>query len=899
MRRRFAAVFLLRLSSIAHQRHQKFMDQEKDLVLHHVSLADNCNLDKTGDYLTKLQLATSLTEVQIHTAYSLASAQSNAEELTNLNLQDEDATIKQFVFHGQCLILGDTGAGKTSLVNSLTGKPFDPSQTKTKKVEQRLVDEKWKNLCMKDLLFGNLQWFCQRICVQLTLYGQARRQNIFLRILDDWRNVLLKVKTMGAIHFFSVLPLCINLIVNVIAKTPLISPWPLLLLIALLCVVFLNLFNYNYTFRLIVTTFAFIVRTPGLLIGSFSALTLLCYHYGKISLDVNGCRLILLTCGLAIVVLILSGVLSGVEITSPCPRQMIFTYKNSLKIASFMPFLMSVVCGLAAFSTLPTLLINYGNGLLPPIKKRDEFFQRLVLVFGFWWTAELLRSAYTYIKIIPFKWLSRGIFKVAVTSTLIAVYIFLFVRLINMYWYLSFDGTIFVIFLLDSLFREQLNIQELGIEGNVFTLVVSEKQELQKEQLKVALHKKFSLIKLSILDFPGDKEYHSYYQIFLRRKAFYVIVFNMTDFAENNFNEIDAKCNRLQFWFETLCTYVPPKTPIFLVGTQRGDMDRNNIKRLDTHVKKCLWNTYCDELVVNDSEDLVFFPIENSKGKEESGVQVLQEKITTVAQNVKETFGREIPLSWVRVQDAIISLKEKKGTKFCLSLEEFSNVLDNHDNFSSTQWSKEILQYFHETGLVIYLERNQDPDLSKWILLKPEILVDIIIQLVTPPPEITQERGLRRDWNLLKEKGLLTKSLLEDIISKVKENVEGMTVFLEEYDLICPLVNSKVNMFRVREGEQPTHFVPSLLPMASERDTPIWHDDDTDKKCYVFFTNFLPEPLFHHLLSRAHKLSKVEFPNGHTVLFRDAGMFWLSVWQPYNLKLMREEKMIEVTFSCR
>ena len=441
-------------------------------------------------------------------------------------------------------------------------------------------------------------------------------------------------------------------------------------------------------------------------------------------------------------------------------------------------------------------------------------------------------------------------------------------------------------------------MQELGIEGNMFTLVLIEKQELLKEELKVALHKKFSSIKLRILDFPGDKD-RAYYRIILRRKAFYVIVFNMTDFAENNFNEIDAKCNRLQFWFETLCTYVPPKTPIFLVGTQRGDMDRNNITRLDTLVKRCLWNTYCDELVVNDTEDLVFFPIENSKEKEESGVRVLQEKITTVAQNVKRTFGREIPLSWVRVQDAIISLKEKKGAKFCLRLEEFSNVVDNFDNFCSTNWSTEILQYFHETGLVIYLERDQDLDLSKWILLKPEILVDIIIQLDTPPPEITRERGLRRDWNLLKEKGLLTKSLLEDIISKVKENVEAMTAFLEEYDLICPLANSKVNTCRVHEGEQPTHFVPSWLPMASERDTPIWHDDDTDKKCYVFFANFLPEPLFQHLLSRAHKLSKVEFPNGHTVLFRDAGKFWLSVWQPYNLKLMREEKMIEVTFSCR
>ena len=868
------------------------MDQEKGLVLHHISLADNYNLDKAGDFLTQLHLATGLTDQE-----------ANAEVIKNLDLQDEDATIKQFVFQGQCLILGDSGAGKTSLVNSLTGKPFDLSQTKTRKLEQKLVDEKWKNLGMKDLLFGNLWRFCLRICVQLTLYGPEERQNILLRNLDYWRlNVFLKLKTTKPFLLYTrillVLYICfLWFIVTVIISIPLIPPT--LLLLVLLYIVFLYFLNYNYTFRLIVTTFAFTVRTYGLLIGSFSALTLVCYHYGKMSLNVDGILLIILTLGLAVVVLIISGL--GVTWQCPYPRQIKFKYKSSLKIAFFMPFLLSVLVGLVTFNALAILLLSFWKGLGRPIENPHEFVQRLVLVFGFWWSVELLKSAYTNIKIILFKWLSRGIFKVAVTCTLIAVYIFLFIQLINIFWYLSFGSIIFLISLCDSLLREWLNMQELGIEGNKFTAVVIEKQELYKERLKVALHKKFSSIKLRILDFPGEEEYYAYYQIFLRRKAFYVIVFNMMDFAENDFNEIDAKCNRLQFWFETLCTYVPPKTPIFLVGTQRGDMDRNNITRLDTHVKSCLWNTYCDELVVNDIEDLVFFPVENSKGKEENGVRVLQEKITTVAQSVKETFGHEIPLSWVRVQDAIISLKEKKGAKFCLRLEDFSNVVDNFDNFCSTNWSTEILQYFHETGLVIYLERDQDLESAKWILLKPEILVDIIILLVTPSPQMTQERGLRRDWNLLQKKGLLTKSLLENIISKVKENEEAMKAFLEEYDLICPLANSKVNMFRVHEGEEqlPTHFVPSLLPMASERDTPVWYDDDTDKKCYVFFTKFLPEPLFHHLLSRAHKNSKVEFPNGHTVLFRDAGKFWLRAWQPYSLKLIKEEKMIEVTFSCR
>jgi len=53
------------------------------------------------------------------------------------------------------------------------------------------------------------------------------------------------------------------------------------------------------------------------------------------------------------------------------------------------------------------------------------------------------------------------------------------------------------------------------------------------------------------------------------------------------------------------------------------------------------------------------------------------------------------------------------------------------------------------------------------------------------------------------------------------------------------------------------------------------------------------------LLSRAHKNSKLEFPNGPVVMFKDVGKFWMSPRQPYRLKLMKDEAIIEVTFSSR
>ena len=463
-------------------------------------------------------------------------------------------------------------------------------------------------------------------------------------------------------------------------------------------------------------------------------------------------------------------------------------------------------------------------------------------------------------------------------------------------------GVFFPLFTGYTFYEEWFCITAVVTQGKVqvpnkLITFVKGKVEMNK-MLKSALNEKFSFLKVKILDFAGDKDYLAYHHMFLRSQAVNVIVFNMAKFAENNFKEIYAGIERLQFWIESVCSHVPPKMPIFLVGTHSGTMGKKCIGILDEHLRRNLWNSYCDELVVNDADKLIFFPVENSLGKNDTGIQTLQKKIMSVAEQCKETIGRNVPLPWIKIQDAVISLQEKKEAKFCVTIGELPAAFDN---FVFPNWTQDILTYFHEKGLVIYLDRKQDVDLSNWVLLKPEILVDIIIQLVTPPPEITQQRGLRWAWHLLQKKGMLTNSLLRNIISKVQENEEAITAFLEEYDVICPLINKQVEMCNPhkKSEEQPTHFVPSLLPMSSDGDVPLWRDDDTDKKFYIFFRRFLPEPLFHRLLSRAHKSSKMEFLNGQTVLYRDAGKFWMRSSLPYMLKLMREEKMIEVTFRCR
>ena len=430
--------------------------------------------------------------------------------------------------------------------------------------------------------------------------------------------------------------------------------------------------------------------------------------------------------------------------------------------------------------------------------------------------------------------------------------------------------------------------------NSFMTLALIGNGEINTKMIQTALNKKYPFLKMKILDFAGDEEYYAYHHMFLKNQAVYVVVFNMSDFALEEFQNLKAE--RLLVWFESVCGHVQPKTPIFLVGTHCEHIDKNHMQNLNSKLKQILWTSYCDELVVNEDEDLIFFPVENSKGENDVGVQMLRIKIMAAAEECKPTTDDTIPLSWIRIQDAIIQLRQRKVARYCVTLREFPWAFGN---IIHTNWSEETLKYFHEQGLIIYIAK--DKDLSDWVLLKPEILVDIITKLVTSSPQMTQTRGLRSDWRLLQEKGLLTKPLLISIISNVKENEEAMSAFLEKYDLICPLTNTKVKIVTLRDKErlQPTHFVPSLLPKSQDGCNPAWYDDKRDKKFLVFFERFLPEPLFHRLLSRAHKKSKVEFANGATVVFRDVGKFWMSSRQPYRLKLMKKEGVIEVTFSTR
>ena len=188
----------------------------------------------------------------------------------NLEWTEEhgDTTNSEFAFPRQCLVLGDPRVGKTSLIKSLTGRPFDPHEKSTQGIDLKLVDHKWKTCDMKDLIFGDPWRYLKAADVKVGIIGTGKQHTkVFVEDFDF-------MMTTSLLRFY----LCFCAIATTclfIAGTVLKFPVAHLLFY---CIYFgyfmfpICAFHFGSNIRFITATLAFILNRRGLLIGLYSAM---------------------------------------------------------------------------------------------------------------------------------------------------------------------------------------------------------------------------------------------------------------------------------------------------------------------------------------------------------------------------------------------------------------------------------------------------------------------------------------------------------------------------------------------------------------------------------------------------------------------------------------------------
>ena len=824
------------------------------------------------------------------------------EDLDFRGNQDGGDQYTQFVFQGQCIILGDARVGKTSLKKSLTGEAFNVEEPKTKGVEVSLVDRKWKTSDpTTGLSFGSFARFTESALYKCALYGPGGTEFVFtenrpsLFSVECWILLINWVISFVKLLYFDEMSVAFRIF---FFSTSLIA-------------VLLRFFFLEDPVQALIL-FSMIGDIPRFIVGLGTAY-------------------------------LLSGPLKGTECCkfssserdSCCNRYV--WLPHFVMFAVMWHYIFFKMWRLGRTYYLKPVNLSRVESTVPgqaTIEDSEPVFLRIlnfivpfISGFSFGFTVELSVEPSEYRYCIIIRCLAISLFcyliyalartrlswvnwlgQVALVLFQVALVLFLYIYVekadLSLFSFCSISiyMAMFAVLASHTLYKDWGDMYPLftGIGNNretraSFTFILIENCILNFRKLKAALRNTFRCVKLKLLDFAGDEEYYAYHHIFMRDQAIYIVVFNMANFADNNFKNIKTKIQRLRFWLESICSKAKPKTPIFLVGTHRGHMDIIHLKTIDKHLQQHLMHSFSDELVMNKEDRLLYFPTENRLGRKDRGIQTLQKEIMSTAEELRPIMGREVPYSWIKIQDAIINLRENGNAKFCVPLRQFPVSVGN---FICSNWSRETLKYFHEKGLVIYNHDRQGSELSNWILLKPAILVDIIIQLVSPltDEKVYSQREFRHDWKRLHDTGMLTESLLKHILSRFPENVRAIKGFLEQYDIICPLFFNATNQ---KEEVHVTHFVLSLLPVSSMATPLVWFDGPYDKKFYVFFNRFLPQAVFQHLLSRAHRNSKAEFAHGQPVICQDVGRFWLWPNQPYRLLQLKDEDMIEVTFTYK
>ena len=818
------------------------------------------------------------------------------EDLNFRSNQDGGDQHTQFVFQGQCIILGDARVGKTSLKKSFTGEAFNVEESRTKGVEVSLVDRKWNSSDpTTGLSFGSFAQFTESALYKWAFYGPGGDKFVITE------NMI----SLFCVKWFLLINWVISF-VRLLYFDEMSVTFRIFFFSSSLIAVLLRFFDLEDHRVLALILFSITANIPRFIVGLGSTFLLSGLLKGTESCNIkfspsehdSCCNQYVCVPHFVIFAVMWDYIflkmlrlgskyyhnpvnLSGVE--STVPGQAIFEHSEPI----FLRILISIAPIISGFSF----------GCIIGLSVEPSEYRYCVIIHC--------------LAILLFCYLIYALARIIMSSVdwkgqviiVFLLYILMEKADLSLFSFcsLSMYMAMFAVLACHILYNVwgDMNFSFTSImENNRLTRAIFiEKIILNFQKLQVALQNKFCGLKLKLLDFAGDEEYYAYHHIFMRDQAIYIVVFNMAHYVDNNFRHIETKIQRLRFWLESICSKARPKTPIFLVGTHRGNMNTIDLKTIDKHLQQ-LMHSFSDELVMNKEDKLLYFPTENTLGRKDKGIQNLQKEIMSTAKELRPIMGREIPYSWIKIQDAIINLIENRNAKFCVPLRQFPVSVGN---FICSNWSRETLKYFHEKGLVIYNHDRQGSELSSWILLKPAILVDIIIQLVSPltDEEVYFQRGFRRDWKLLHDTGMLTESLLKHILSRFQENEEAMKGFLEEYDIICPLFFNATNQ---EEEAQVTHFVPSLLPMSSMATVtrpPVWFDGPYDKSFYVFFNRFLPQALFQHLLSRAHRNSKAEFAHGQPVICQDVGRFWLWPNQPYRLLQLKDEDMIEVTFTYK
>ena len=362
-----------------------------------------------------------------------------------------------------------------------------------------------------------------------------------------------------------------------------------------------------------------------------------------------------------------------------------------------------------------------------------------------------------------------------------------------------------------------------------------------------------TIMKLIVWDFAGDSVYKFMQQFFLPKSAVFILAFNFEHALQDRVQQVE----KLRQWLYTVKAHSTVLDAlVFIVGTHRDSVDDDGLENITVFIRESLYKDFCDIIAINSKNEAPLFPVENSRPMDEDGI-LLRETIKCRAKE-RPFLKQKQPVWYLRLLEIINKRKSKRGMTWYIERQQL--VEEAQESGFDEDQVHTFLKFCHQSGEFIY--RGDDNLLKEYVILNPQVLLDIMTDLVQCPP--LSERTLEdaRKWQTLMTHGVASVDLLAEIIGDDDRLVATVTRFLEAFNMLLP----------VRPANE-AHFtqciVPSHLPNGNPEE--CWDDAPDDEEFFFDFGYVPSEAIFHRLLARCwyHNLDNASTDK----LYRQCGVF--------------------------
>ncbi|GBG25973.1 F-box/WD repeat-containing protein 7 [Hondaea fermentalgiana] len=343
----------------------------------------------------------------------------------------------------------------------------------------------------------------------------------------------------------------------------------------------------------------------------------------------------------------------------------------------------------------------------------------------------------------------------------------------------------------------------------------------------------------TIWDYAGQDVFYALHHLFLTHEGgVFMVVFDMQELLLEQEKAIEY----LSIWLNSVKLHAPT-APIILVGTHydQASVDVNVVEEILVETLSVDEN---ENIVTNPAVELSFFPIDNMS-REPDRASALRAAVEASASSL-EAVTRKISLRWLKVLEDLLNLE-------CDHV-PFATVQELANQYHAGDQTDELLEFFHELGMLVHLRVTDS--LHDKVVLNPQWLLDKLSRVIADEIHVKQMRhnrelqqaGLKKDFAILRKRGVATLSLLEFLWNG--EEVEYLREFMQETMLISDWAFPEEALTRGRQSE-PLYFVSSLLKNSADAslDEAV-ADMDIGLTCVLDFSKFfLPDGVFARLLS--------------------------------------------------